>query len=98
MNVANLQLEGLIMAMAALNRALVEKGLLTQDDITSALEDAEDIMSARGEGTMPPANRDAVMFPIRLLQLANGAPLTADLPGFAELTWTVGNFKGSGGI
>lgn len=41
MNVANLQIEGLCLAIAALNRALVEKGLLSRTEIESALQTAE---------------------------------------------------------
>jgi hypothetical protein len=98
MNVANLQLEGLVMAMAALNRALVEKGALTQGDVGAALNNAEDMMGARGDGSMSPANREAVMFPIRLLQVANDAPSSAVLPGFAELARTVGYTKDDAGV
>jgi hypothetical protein len=98
MNVANLQLEGMVMAMAALNRALIEKGALTQNEIAAALDNAEEMMGARGDGAMSPANREAVMFPIRLLQVANDAPPSAALPGFAELARTVGHTKDDLGV
>ena len=41
MNVANLQLEGLLMAVAALNNLMVHKGLLGIDEIDLALHKAE---------------------------------------------------------
>jgi hypothetical protein len=41
MNVANLQLEGLVMAVASINNLLVHRGLLSIDDIDIALRRAE---------------------------------------------------------
>ncbi len=41
MNVANLQIEGLCLAIAALNRALIDKGLLSRTEIEGALKSAE---------------------------------------------------------
>ncbi|GHC68586.1 hypothetical protein [Limoniibacter endophyticus] len=73
MNTANLQLEGLCLAIASVNKALVEKGLLTTEDVDTALRKAE--AAARGDerfvDQLSPAHRDAVCFPIRLLQIAN---------------------------
>ena len=43
MNVANLQLQGLYLAIAAVNNALVVKGLLTRGEIADCLERAEQI-------------------------------------------------------
>jgi hypothetical protein len=37
MNTANLQLEGLIMAMAGMNQMLVAKGVLTNEEIDRSL-------------------------------------------------------------
>jgi len=72
MNVANLQLEGLLMAVASINHVLVRKGLLTSEEIDIALRKAE--ASETGEersNGMSASSRDAVNFPIRLLELAN---------------------------
>ena len=94
MNTANLQLEGLSMAMAAINRLLVEKGLLDRDEIDLALRRVEASLS--GEDKAPdlsPANRDAIAFPVRLLQLANGLSSQEDLPSFTELARRVGETK-----
>lgn len=41
MNTANLQLEGLYLALACLNNALVAKGVLTREQINGALSCAE---------------------------------------------------------
>lgn len=46
MNVANLQLEGLMMAIAAVNNALVHKGLLSVDEVDIALRRAEAAMTS----------------------------------------------------
>ena len=41
MNVANLQLEGLLMAIASINHLLVRKGVLSVEEIDKALRKAE---------------------------------------------------------
>lgn len=85
MNFANLQLEGLLMAVAAVNNALVRK--LSIDDIDRALKTAEASFTGdeRLFEDMSPANRDAVCFPLRLLQLANTNQFEAGVPPFSEL-------------
>jgi len=72
MNVANLQLEGLLMAVASINQVLVRKGVLSVEEIDIALRRAEasETGEERSEG-MSASSRDAVNFPIRLLELAN---------------------------
>ncbi|MRG55008.1 hypothetical protein GF108_05340 [Phyllobacterium sp. SYP-B3895] len=94
MNTANLQLEGLCLAIAAVNRALVAKGLLTAVEIDTALRRAEAVAVGddRAVEHLSPANRDAVCFPIRLLQLANNSG--ADTPwSFSHLARMVGETK-----
>ena len=95
MNPANLQLEGLIMAVAAVNRLLAEKGLLTPGDIEMALKRAEARITSddrfRNEDIRL-ANRDAMCFPIRVLLLANGDEDCA-AAGFSELARRVGQTK-----
>ncbi len=92
MNVANLQLEGLLMAVASINGTLVRKGLLTSEEVDDALRRAEAGLTGeeRLYQDMSPANRDAVCFPIRLLQLANRAPATSS---FSDLARLVGQTK-----
>ncbi|PRD40656.1 hypothetical protein C5748_25665 [Phyllobacterium phragmitis] len=82
MNTANLQLEGLCLAVASVNRLLVAKGILSQSEIDTALRKAESAIvgDERITEQLSPANRDAVCFPIRLLQLANSAG--------ADTTWS----------
>ena len=95
MNTANLQLQGLLLAVASINNALVHKGLLSIDEIDLALRKAE--ASLTGEERlledMSPANRDAICFPIRLLQLANQCQPEADIPSFSALARMVGQMK-----
>ncbi|BCH22268.1 hypothetical protein MesoLjLc_20110 [Mesorhizobium sp. L-8-10] len=95
MNVANLQLEGLLMAVASINSTLVRKGLLTSDEVDNALRRAEAGLTGeeRLYQDMSPANRDAVCFPLRLLQLANRASATAATPSFSDLARLVAQTK-----
>lgn len=96
MNTANLQLEGLLMAVAAVNQALVAKGVLTTAEIDRALTITE--QTALGDNRltedMSPANRDAVVFPVRLLRIANNTAGDRGVPAFAELARMVGETKG----
>ncbi|MBZ9703074.1 MULTISPECIES: hypothetical protein [unclassified Mesorhizobium] len=94
MNVANLQLEGLLMAVASINHVLVRKGVLTSEEIDIALRKAEagETSEERSEG-MSASSRDAVNFPIRLLELANQCQPEADMPSFSKLARMVGQMK-----
>jgi hypothetical protein len=95
MNTANLQLQGLLLAVASINSALVRKGLLDAEEIDLALRKAE--ASLTGEqrlvDDLSPANRDAACFPIRALQMANNSQGEGSVPGFAELARMVGQTK-----
>jgi len=94
-NVANLQLEGLLMAVASINNLLVQRNLLSADDIDLALRKAEAGLTGDDHlcGDMSPANRDAVCFPIRLLRLANNMQSETGVPPFSDLTRAVGQTK-----
>lgn len=96
MNVANLQLEGLMMALASLNNLLVHKGLLTIDEIDEALHRTESAFTSdeRLYEDMSPSQRDAVCFPLRLLRLANKDQSEAGIPSFSDLARRVGRQKG----
>lgn len=95
MNTANLQLEGLLVAIAGINQVLVAKGLLTTEEIEHSLSVAE--QTALGEDRLvedlSPANRDAIVFPIRLLRLANNMAGDEGMPPFSELARLVGETK-----
>ena len=96
MNTANLQLEGLMMAIAGLNKMLVAKGLVTVEEIDRSLALSEQTVLGddRVVEDLSPANRDAIAFPIRLLRLANNMSDGAGTPAFAELARMVGETKG----
>lgn len=92
MNTANLQVEGLLIGMAALFAVLKRKGLLSQDDITHALQEAEAraLADAKRGGQMREANQQAVVFPIRYLMEA-----TSEEGGraFRDIAASVGRAK-----
>ncbi|MCV0397224.1 MAG: hypothetical protein K5872_14790 [Rhizobiaceae bacterium] len=69
MNTANLQLEGLLLALAAILEKLEERNLLSRDDIRDALETARGrcVADERRPVELSDANVEAVMFPIRFL-------------------------------
>ena len=95
MNVANLQLEGLMMALAHLNQMLVRKGVASIDEIDDALNRAEVNLTSeeRTFEDLSPSNRDAMCFPIRLLRMANFSQSETSLPEFTELARMVGQTK-----
>ncbi|PWJ84231.1 hypothetical protein C7441_106146 [Pseudaminobacter salicylatoxidans] len=95
MNTANLQLEGLYLAIASINNVLVSKGILTTEEIKTALRRAEANATADDHiiDDMSPANRDAVCFPIRFLQLANASMLDGNTPSFSDLARMVAQAK-----
>lgn len=96
MNTANLQLEGLLMAVASINQALVAKGVLSADVIDRSLAICEQtaLGDERVTEDLSPSNRDAIAFPIRMLRLANNMAGEGDVPPFAELARLVGQTKG----
>ena len=95
MNTANLQLEGLYLAIASVNNLLVAKGVLTRHEIAQALEHAEQVALGdyRVDGELRPANRDAIAFPARLLMQANSGASHTDIQSFSELCKKVGERK-----
>ena len=94
MNTANLQLEGLCLAIAMINRVLVSRNLLSRAEIDIALNEAEEIAARDRLGSISSANHDAVVFPIRLLRQANSANANRSTPDFSELTKMVADRDG----
>ena len=84
MNTANLQLEGLYIAVATLVEAIRQKGLLDADEIEQALLRAENLAPQRSE-PLPEANMAAIRFPARLLLLANQAAVRGEQFSFEDL-------------
>lgn len=95
MNTANLQLEGLYVAIAAVHEMLVAKGIVSRDEVTWALHKAEQIAVGdyRTEA-LSPTNLDSVAFAPRLLMLANSLSADGETPPFSELARMVGKTKG----
>jgi hypothetical protein len=83
------------MAIASINHILVRKGVLSVEEIDKALRKAEasETGDERSDG-MSPSSRDAVNFPIRLLELANQCqPEDMPFSRISERQW----HKASGG-
>lgn len=93
MNTANLQLEGLLLAVSRLLEVARRKGLLTQAEIEAALQEAD--AAARQETqarNLSPAQAEGVRFPIRFLLAASN--LTAGpAPTFGDTAARVGEEK-----
>jgi len=92
MNTANLQLEGLLLAVSAVNEALVAKGLLSRPELEAALRRAERtiLTDTRMDDDISPANQEAVLFPVRVLLLAAAGD---DSLTFSQLARMVGETK-----
>ena len=95
MNTANIQLEVIYLVVAALNNAMVKKGILSRDEIELALRRAEEtaIGDDRVAEDLSPANRDAIAFPARLLALANRTASEDEISTFSELARMVATTK-----
>ena len=94
MNTATLQLEGLVMAIASINHVLVRKGVLTVEEIDRALMKAQaNMVDVSRADELTNADRDAINFPLRMLQLTNQCAPEADVPTFAEVARMVGGMK-----
>lgn len=91
MNVANLQLEGLYLALASIIDLLASKDVATRSEIDAALERASDALASdeRAAG-LSPASRDAMTLPCRLLRQANDMATSGEYLSFSELARLVG--------
>lgn len=86
MNTANLQIQGMLGSLAALLDTLTEKGVLTRQEVAAALESAENTAIGEGTDELSPANKEAILFPIRYLQSTNGG----DVSPFEEVAKSIG--------
>jgi len=101
MNQANLQIEGLLMAVVALNRMLVERGVVSAHEVEAALRRAEAHITSDGrfqDEDKPLANRDAMGFRQRRARHFRGVIRAAlhagrDAPRASWPAW----FPGGGG-
>lgn len=89
MNTANLQLEGLYLALASVMAALRRHEVLSESAIDAALAEAERCAEADDGMERSASNQQAVLFPIRLLRMVN-AYGSSELPPFSELAARVG--------
>ena len=94
MNTANLQLQGLYVAIAAITKALVVKGLLTHEEVDRALREAEmtSLADYRSDETEAP-NREAMAFAARFLRVVNNAVPGEQMPSFSQVARQVGEAK-----
>lgn len=90
MNTANLQLQGLIMAVACISETLVEKGALTHQELAASLGSAERLVDQDDMRDFSEANKAAMLFPVRVLQLANQASQRGRKFSFADYAELVG--------
>lgn len=92
MNTANLQLEGLYAAMAALMNAIRDKGVLSAEEIEIVLKQAEEL-NLDPERQMSDSNRDAIRFPFRYLRAANRAASGGAQRSFFDIATEIGMTK-----
>ena len=87
MNVANLQLEGLYLAIASITETLISKGVMSRDEVDGALRAAEQcaMNDERCAENLRLAERDALAFPARLLRIANSTMQDGEMPSFSAL-------------
>lgn len=93
MNTANLQLEGLYAALAALMNAIRDKGVLSADEIETVLKNAEALHAESGRRTISEANIDAIRFPFRYLRATNKASAGGAQKSFFEIATEIGMTK-----
>lgn len=89
MNTANLQMEGLLLALAAVCRELERKGALDSAETAAALEQAE-ASAARRNGEVSDSNLEAIRFPIRFLRLALES---AEAPDYQVIAARIGRTR-----
>ncbi len=93
MNTANLQLEGLLLAVSSVLETMKRKGILTETEIIDALTEAETSTRSHvvGMPDLSASNLDAIQFPIRFLRAATNP--AAHGASFTELTTMVAETK-----
>lgn len=93
MNPANLQLQGLLLALYALLDAVKQKGLLTPQELDDAFATAEAnaLADPQRAEQLSPAGLDVMLFPIRFLRTANTASKVPE--SFSAIAQLVGETK-----
>lgn len=80
------------MAVASISEAIVEKGILTADELTVALSAAERAVESDNR-RISDSNRAATLFPIRVLLLANQASQRGRKLSFSDYAELVGKLS-----
>ncbi len=95
MNTANLQLEGLYLAVAAILEGMCDKGLFERDELMGRLAEAEAalVKDQNRPAEMREANIEAICFPVRFLREALRVPSEGRSLSFAQLASRVGQSK-----
>jgi len=95
MNTANLQMEGVLMAMATLCRLLRQKGIADATEIDAALAEAEGVLSSdsRRPEQLSRANVEAALFPLRFLREANRRDIPDSSAAYTEIATMVGRTR-----
>ncbi|MCT8992076.1 hypothetical protein NYR54_17580 [Chelativorans sp. SCAU2101] len=95
MNTANLQMEGVLMAVATLCRLLRQKGIADEAEIEAALAEAEEALAndALRPEQLSHANVEAALFPLRFLREANRRDLPEAHAAYTEIAATVGRTR-----
>jgi len=90
MNVANLQLEGLLLAFTAVLRALVSSGAISDTQLEAALAEAEraGLADRQRQDQLSPSQRDSLAFAARYLTIATRGD--GALRPFSEVARDVG--------
>lgn len=90
MNVANLQLEGMLLAFTAVLRSLVASGALSDAQLKAALAEAE--QTGLGDrqrcDQLSPSQRDSLAFAARFLSIATRSD--SGMRSFSEVAREVG--------
>jgi hypothetical protein len=90
MNTANLQMQGLLAVVSSLLQVMEQKGVLSRQDIETALARAEaDATRGFQHGSLSEANVDAICFPARYLHAAQSSGTAT----FEEIARAVGQDK-----
>lgn len=95
MNTANLQLEGLYVAIVALLEAMCQKGLFQREEIEDVLARTESALrfDPNRPAEMRDANVEAICFPVRILMQAFQGDSVGRSQSFAHLASRVGQAK-----
>ncbi len=91
MNTANLELEGLYVAVAAVNHLLVQKGVIALAELQDALDEAHTVAKAAvKERGLSGSNKEAICFPVRFLRLASDKADRGEPVDFHSVTRDIG--------